>query len=381
MTRIRTMVGRSPSEAHRTATPLELFFDLVFVVAVAFASSELHHAIAEDHVGEGVIGYAMVFFAVWWAWLNFTWFSSAYDTDDVPFRLLTFVQLTGALIVAAGVPRLFEDMDLGVVLAGYIIMRLAGVTQWVRVARSDEARQRTAWRYATGITLVQLAWVLLYFAPDGANLPGFIVLVAVELAIPVWAERASPTPWHREHIAERYGLFTIIVLGESILSATIAIQAASAGGGLGELAWMTIGGLLIVYSMWWLYFERPNDEILTTLPRAFAWGYGHYFIWATAAAVGAGVAVSVDQVKDVAVIGMTGAGASVAIPLAIYVLGVWMLLDLPHRLTMGEKTAGPVAAAAILLTPFTPEPVLIAGVVMSMLIVFKVSRRRVESAA
>jgi low temperature requirement protein LtrA len=379
MTRVRTMVGRSPDEAHRTATPLELFFDLVFVVAVAFASSELHHAIAEDHVGEGVIGYAMVFVAVWWAWITFTWFSSAYDTDDVPFRLLTFVQLTGALIVAAGVPRLFEEMELGVVLAGYIVMRMAVVTQWVRVARSDMARKRTAWRYAIGTTVVQLAWVLLYFAPASAVMLGFLLLVIAELLVPIWAERAGPTPWNREHVAERYGLFTIIVLGESILSASIAIQAASSGGGLGELAWIAIGGLLIVYSMWWLYFERPNDDILTTLPRAFAWGYGHYFLWAAAAAVGAGVAVSVDQIKDVAVIGVTGAGASVAIPLAIFVLGVWMLLDLPHGLSRGERTAGLLAAAAILATPFTPQPVFICGLVMTALIVFKVTQRRVEA--
>jgi low temperature requirement protein LtrA len=378
MTRIRTMVGRSPDEAHRTATPLELFFDLVFVVAVAFASSELHHAIAEDHVADGVIGYAMVFFAVWWAWLNFTWFSSAYDTDDVPFRLLTFVQLTGALVVAAGVPSLFEERDLTVALAGYIVMRLAAVTQWVRVARSDPARQRTAWRYATGITAVQLAWVLLYFAPASAVMPGFIVLVAAELLVPIWAERASPTPWHREHVAERYGLFTIIVLGESILSASVAMQAASGGGGIDEMAWIAVGGLLIVYSMWWLYFERPNDDILTSMPGAFAWGYGHYFIWAGAAAVGAGVAVSVDQIKDATVIGTTGAGASVAIPLAVYVVGVWVLLDLPHGLSRGEKAAGPLAAAAILVTPFTPQPVFICGLVMTVLIVFKVTRRRKE---
>lgn len=374
------MVGRSPTEAHRSATPLELLFDLVFVVAVAFASLELHHAIAEDHLWEGVVGYTMVFFAVWWPWINFTWFASAYDTDDVPYRVLTLVQLTGALIVAAGVPRLFESMDLGVALLGYVVMRLAGVTQWLRVARSDESGRQTALRYAIGITLVQLAWIGLYFSPEVALVPGFVALVVGELLIPAWAERASPTPWHREHIAERYGLFTIIVLGESILSASIAIQAASGGAGLGELAWIVVGGLLIVYSMWWLYFERPSHDILTSLRRAFVWGYGHYFVWASAAAVGAGVAVSIDQAKDAAVIGRTGAAAAVAVPLAIYVVGVWVLLDLPHGLSKGEKAAGPVGAGAILLTPFTAQPVMIAGLVMTALIVFKVAHRPGEGA-
>ena len=73
------MRARSPHEAHRTATPLELLFDLVFVVAIAQAASGLHHAIAEDHAMAGLIGYLMVFFAIWWAWMNFTWFASAYD--------------------------------------------------------------------------------------------------------------------------------------------------------------------------------------------------------------------------------------------------------------------------------------------------------------
>jgi len=69
------MTPRSPHEAHRTATPLELFFDLVFVVAIAQAAAELHHAVSEAHAVQGLMGYLMVFFAIWWAWMNFTWSS------------------------------------------------------------------------------------------------------------------------------------------------------------------------------------------------------------------------------------------------------------------------------------------------------------------
>jgi low temperature requirement protein LtrA len=369
------MDGRSTDEQHRSATPLELFFDLVFVVAVAFASSELHHEITEGHIREGVMRYALVFFAVWWAWINYTWFSSAYDTDDVPFRLLTFVQLTGALIVAAGIPRLFENLDLRVVVAGYVVMRLAGVTQWLRAARADHEHRPAAFRYAIGVGVVQLAWIALLFVPQQAVLPGLIVLIAIELLVPAWAERAAPTPWNREHIGERYGLFTIIVLGESILSASIAIQAGLAAGTVDDLAEIICGGLLIVYSMWWLYFERRNDELLTTLRHAFTWGYGHYFVWAAAAAVGAGLAITIDQAQGEAVIGAGGAGASVAIPLAIYVLGVWVLLDLPYWSSRSQRVAGLVAAAAILLTPLTAQPVLLAGLVMAALITFKVAIR------
>src|SRR4051794_31325905 len=102
------MTGRSGAEPHRAATPLELLFDLCFVVAVAQASGALRHALGEHRPGHAVLGYAAVFFAIWWAWVNFTWFASAYDTDDVPYRLTTLVQIGGALILAAGVPRAFD---------------------------------------------------------------------------------------------------------------------------------------------------------------------------------------------------------------------------------------------------------------------------------
>ena len=94
------MTGRDPTEAHRASTPLELFFDLSFVVAVAAGAAELHHGLAEGHLGT-LLGYAFVFFAVWWAWMNYSWFASAYDTGDVVFRLLTFVIMAGVLVLAA----------------------------------------------------------------------------------------------------------------------------------------------------------------------------------------------------------------------------------------------------------------------------------------
>src|SRR5690242_4679178 len=86
---VRRMTARDRDEEHRASTPLELFFDLCFVVAVAQAGGRLVHAIADGHAAHGVAGYLMVFFAIWWAWMNFSWFASAYDTDDVPYRITT----------------------------------------------------------------------------------------------------------------------------------------------------------------------------------------------------------------------------------------------------------------------------------------------------
>jgi low temperature requirement protein LtrA len=222
----RPMAPRRVDEEHRASTPLELFFDLCFVVAVAQASARLHHDLSEGHLGHGVLSYAMVFFAIWWAWMNFTWFASAYDTDDGPYRLATLVQITGALILAAGVPRAFDSTDYGIVTLGYVVMRLAAVAQWSRAAITDASHRPCALRYAVGVAVLQVGWVVRLSLPDSLGLPGFGVLVVAELLVPVWAERTNPTSWHADHIAERYGLFTLIVLGESVLAATVAFQSA-----------------------------------------------------------------------------------------------------------------------------------------------------------
>jgi len=104
-------------------------------------------------------------------------------------------------------------------------------------------------------------------------IPGFIGFAALELVVPIWAERARPTTWHPHHIAERYGLLTLIVLGESVLAATVAIQSVlGSGEALSALASLGVGGLLIVYSMWWVYFDRPVHDLLTSLQKAIVWG-------------------------------------------------------------------------------------------------------------
>jgi low temperature requirement protein LtrA len=367
----RRMTARSPTEAHRSATSLELFFDLVFVVAIAQAASGLHHAVAEAHAFEGLVGYLMVFFAIWWAWMNFTWFASAYDCDDVPYRVAVFVQIAGALIMAAGVPAMFESRaPNGATVGGYVVMRLAAVAQWLRAAAGDPGHRVTARRYAVGITLLQAAWVSMLWVPQ-LWMPGFVTFAALELLMPIWAERAAPTTWHPHHIAERYGLLTLIVLGESILAATLAIQSAlAAGEQLSGLVEIIAGGLLIVCSMWWVYFDRPVHDLLTSLRKALVWGYGHYVVFAAAAAVGAGLAVAVDQVTAHTRLSAIGAGAAVAIPVAVYVLCLWMLHYRPqYRRT---RYVGPVAAVLVLLTPLTGHTVLLTGIILAATVAVKV---------
>lgn len=371
------MRPRSPDEPHRAATPLELLFDLVFVVAIAQAAAAFHHSITENHAVEGLVGFVACLFGIWWAWMNFTWFASAYDCDDVPYRLAVFLQITGALIFAAGVRQLFETHDFNIAtISGYVLMRIAQVGQWVRAARSDPSHRRTAFRYAIGVTLCQAAWIVAYLGPPSWTMASFVVVGPAELLTTWWAEQAGATTWHPHHIAERYGLFTIIVLGESILAATVAVQAALASGErIALLAPIIVGGLMIVYGMWWLYFYRPVHDLLRhdNLRGAFIWGYGHFAVFTAAAAVGAGLSAAVDVASHHAAISAFGAGMAVAIPVALYVLSLWVVHYRPSGRT--HIAIGPAAVVLILLAPLGGRIAIpLIGVVLSGLVWFKIAR-------
>ncbi|MGW4300459.1 low temperature requirement protein A [Streptomyces sp. NPDC004646] len=363
----RPMVARPTDERHRVATVLELFFDLCFVTAVAEAAAAFEHELAGGHTGHGVLGYALVFFAIWWAWMNFTWFASAYDTDDVPYRVLTLIQITGALIMAAGAAKALEHYDFAVVTYGYVVMRLAMVSQWLRAARSDPDRRRSSLRYATGILVVQIGWVARLALPHDLGLPSFLVLAVAELAVPAWAERAERTTWHPHHIAERYGLFTLIVLGESITAATATVRTALDGAvSLGDIAPLVVGGILTVFAMWWLYFTQDAAERLTSLRMALLWGYGHYVVFASAAAAGAGLAVEIAHLTGHAHLSRLAVAAAYTVPVALYLL----VLRLLHRHGRGSAldVVWGTGILAVLAVTFTPSPVLATGCVMSVLV-------------
>jgi low temperature requirement protein LtrA len=188
------------------------------------------------------------------------------------------------------------------VVVGYLIMRVAMIPLWLRVAREHPDHRRTALRYAAAIAVIQLLWVLrtISLADGAVGWVSFVALALLEMLGPWWAERSGMTPWHRHHIAERYELFTIIVLGEVILATTQAISRSLDEHGLNtQLLLLIVGALLMVFSMWWIYFKRPMVDSVRR-ETSFAFGYGHYFVFASIAAVGACLAALVDVVEDTA---------------------------------------------------------------------------------
>ncbi|WP_030915131.1 low temperature requirement protein A [Streptosporangium amethystogenes] len=369
--RIRVRMSSRPiDEPHRVSSPLELLFDLTFVVAVATVTAQFGHAVAGGHVMAELIPFLQVFFAIWWAWMNFTWFASSYDTDDVPYRLLTMVQMAGVLVLAAGVPAAVGASDLGIITLGYLIMRVGLVAQWLRVALEDPDGRRTGLRYAAGIGLVQVGWLLrLALAESGVlpaswQLPVFVLLAALELAVPPWAERARPTAWHPHHIAERYGLFTIILFGESVLAASRGVEGALEAGRIsGHFVVIACSGLVLLFALWWLYFLGPAGEGLSDRRHlSYWWGYGHYGIFAALAALGAGLEVAVEQSRhQVATIGF-----AVAVPVGVYLA----LLAALHALVSAKPVISPVAVVGAvvvivllpLATPWIEVAAVIAGV-------------------
>lgn len=350
----RALTSRGPDEAHRVASPLELFFDLCFVVAIAQAGVQLVHAVAEGHTGEGILNYAMVFFAIWWAWMNFTWFASAYDNDDVLYRIVTLVQIAGVLVLAAGVSQAFRSHDYLVLWLGYLIMRLAMVTQWLRAALSTQGAERTvALRYAGGVLLCQVGWLGLLLLPESARGWVFLVMVPLEMCVPLFAERERATAWHPHHIAERYGLLTIIVLGESVAAATVAVQSgADEHDALGELLPIAAGGLLIVFAAWWIYFVVPIHGHLRSSRQAFLWGYGHYLIFASAAAIGAGLEVAVEQAVGKTELSTLAASAAVTLPTALYLIMVWALHSRYYKVGIAQQLVLPTTALLVIACTF-----------------------------
>jgi low temperature requirement protein LtrA len=368
---------RDPDQGHRAATPLELFFDLTFVVAVAQAASGLQAGLVSGHPRAVLIGYPLVFFAIWWAWMNFTWFASAYDSDDVAYRLAVLVQMTGVLILAAGVTRALDQGDFAVMVVGYVVMRLALVSLWLRAAVSDRPGRRCALRYAVGIFVVQIGWVFWSTLDPSVRSWAALFLVGAELTIPLWAEAAGRTSWHPGHIAERYGLFTIIVLGEALLAPTVGVEVAlQHHTTFAALAPVIVGGLLIIFSMWWIYFDMPSEQIVGQVRQAFShrlsgafiWGYGHYFVFATAAATGSGLIVAIDRATHHSTLGRLPTGFVVTVPVATYLLVAWALHAPYKRPGPWRTVAVPVTAALILAAGAGPQPVLVAGLLLSVLV-------------
>ncbi len=363
---------RDIHEENRSATPLELFYDLIFVVAIANLAAAFHHDYVNNHIGHGILNYVMVFVAIWWAWNQYTWFASSFDNNSVRFRIATLWQMVGALVLAAGVEKAFNG-DLNILILGYVIIRSSAILLWLKVAADNPKLKTTGRRYAFGILLCQVGWITQGFFELSYLI--FILLWLAEFTVPFYAESHTQTHYHPEHIEERYGLLTIIVLGESILASTNSFKTLIEHFSY-DVLFVSIGCILTLFGIWWLYFNNSVEHRLREKSVAFLWGYGHYVIFGSAAAIGAMVSVNVDVLTDHGDIDIATANLGFAVAVALYLTGLWFCQE--RIVASGPQSYLMLGVAGgVIVLGLLPHTIITTGV----LIVITVAYRQIRPLA
>lgn len=286
----RLRIGED-SEEERRATWLELFYDLVFVVAV----SQLAHNLNEDISLSGWFGFVVLFIPIWWSWIGTTFYANRFDSDDVIRRLLVGLHMLTAAAMAINIHHGLSESSPGFALS-YAVGRAVLVVEYVRAGIHIPSARPLTTRYAIGFAIAASFWLISAFIP----LPWRFLLwglgIIIDFATPLTASKfqIGLLP-HASHLPERFGLFTLIVLGEAIIAVV---------NGVSEQKWniftgiSAVFGLAIAFSLWWIYFDNlsgtPIEKAKThgRVGVVNLWLYTHLPLVIGIAATG----VSVEQI-------------------------------------------------------------------------------------
>ncbi|MDZ8108295.1 MAG: low temperature requirement protein A [Nostoc sp. DedQUE12a] len=283
----RLRIGEE-TEEERRATWLELFYDLVFVVAVA----QLAHNLKEDISLSGLFGFVVLFIPVWWSWIGTTFYANRFDSDDVGHRLLIAIQMLTAAAMAVNIHHGLGESSPGFALS-YALGRAVLVIEYVRAGIHIPSARPLTTRYAIGFAIAALLWLISAFIPIPWRFALWTLGIIIDFATPLTARKfqLGLLP-HASHLPERFGLFTIIVLGEAIIAVV---------NGVSEQKWNTLTvisavfGLIIAFSWWWVYFDNLGGkpiEIARTHGKIGVvnlWLYTHLPLVIGIAAAGVGV--------------------------------------------------------------------------------------------
>ncbi len=301
---------------HRAATWLELFYDLVFVVAVA----ALGHRLLVDHDWPGALTFAGLFVPLWWSWAGFTFYADRYDTDDLGQRLLAVAQIVAIALMAASISGGESDSAAAFAVA-FVMSRLVLLTMYTRAYRHVPGTRQLVAGYLRGFALGGAFWVASIWVPDPTRFVLWGIGLAIDFVTPyIMRKVQAKAPMSKSHLPERFGLFTILVLGESI-AAVVA--------GLSTVDWesaATIGAVLGVVTasgLWWVYFDNLEGSVVRrrkgqrTAWKPTVWIYSHLplAIGLTAAGIGLEflVAQEHENVRWVAVGGLSLAFFAMAV--------------------------------------------------------------------
>lgn len=281
-------IGDGFEEQSRRATWLELFFDLVFVVAV----SQLAHNLSDDVSLGGFLGFIFLFIPVWWSWIGVTFYANRFDVDDAGHRVLTAVQMLAIAAMAVNIHHGLNESSVGFALS-YAIVRLMLVFQYLRAAIHLPLARGLACRYAIGFAIAAVLWLISTVIPIEERFFLWALGLLIDFATPLTSVKlqARLLP-NFEHLPERFGLFTIIVLGEAIIAVV---------SGVTEQKWnltsvaAAVLGFSIAFSFWWIYFDNVSGSALRVaatekrLDTLQVWLYGHLPLVVGLAGTGVGV--------------------------------------------------------------------------------------------
>jgi low temperature requirement protein LtrA len=280
---------RTLEQEERRATWLELFYDLAFVVAVAVLAERL----LEDPTG--IAGFFGYFALLWWLWASHTYYADRYDTDDLVYRLLAAAQIVAVVVLATS---LSAETESSVAFAwGYAAARWVLVLMYWRAYRHVTETRELVRGYVEGFALAALVWTASAVVSEELRVVTWAVALTIDLATPwVMRRQQAQVPLDVSHLPERFGLFTILVLGESI--AAVVAGLAHAGWAPVKVSTAAIG-IGIATALWWMYFDNTTGTVVRRSAmvrrtwRPTAWLYTHLPLAAALAAVGVGLEVVV----------------------------------------------------------------------------------------
>lgn len=218
---------------------------------------------------------------------------------------------------------------------GYLVMRLPLILLWLRAAAQDPDHRRTARAYAILISVAQVGWLVTAILPVPALVAvgALVLLIALEMAGRVLIEnRLGWTPWNAAHIAERFGLLTLICLGEVIAATARAVTVLTEDQGWSVAAvTLSASGLVLATGLWWAYYLVPSKIVLRRWPeRVFAWRYTHLLLFAAIPAVGVGLRVASEAFES-STLTLMQITLSLAIPVAAVIALVFVLWSVLTR--------------------------------------------------
>jgi low temperature requirement protein LtrA len=298
-------------ESGRRATWLELFFDLVFVAAVAQVGTHLR----DDYSIAGVARFSVFFVLIWWAWLGHTTYCTRFDTDDLVQRALTGLQMFLAIVMAINATGALESRDSAGFAAAYSVMRFVLVAQYWRARRVARARA-LATRLAGGCALAAALWLASAFSAAPLRFVLWGLALAVDYTTPLFTtSHLIRVPHDAAHLPERYGLFSIILLGESVVSVMHGMESQEYWSARAAAA--AILGLGLIFAVWWWYFDRiqaVGERFVRSRREAVrfhVWSYAHLPLYLAIAVTGVGlehvIVTSTTSAVHAAELGILGA--------------------------------------------------------------------------